>query len=240
MRQKSVHARQSFLIERPSMFRAIILEGVAGSGKSSLLKALLAHPKFANRPGASSLILTEHHTQRVLEGFGPRASLRAEDHVGLLREHVDYVTGIASRLDRMTRWKRDALTNPRLTAVIERFHLTHALNYEHVEWQDVAELDSRMAHLGTQLCLVTAHPEELRRRLVSRGPSWGGFLNEPGQRRRLTGSPTLAERVDYFIAQQQALFELAKRSAMQRLEIDTTSLDPSGAAERVLEALLAP
>jgi thymidylate kinase len=219
-------------------FRAIILEGVAGSGKSSLLKALLAHPTFVNRPGVSSLVLTEHHTQRVLEGLGPRASLRVEDNLGLLHAHVDYLTGVASRLDGMTRWKDAGLENPRFAAIIERFHLTHALNYAHLEWTDVAALDVRLAQVGTKLCLVTASPDELCKRLASRGPDWGSFLHEPGQRRRLTGAPSALERDRYFVEQQAALRELAKRSTLERIELDTTDLDPSSAAERLLELWL--
>jgi hypothetical protein len=219
-------------------FRAVILEGVAGSGKSSLLRALLAHPRFVNRPGSSSLVLTEHHTQRVLEALGARSSLRVEDHLGLLRGHVDYLASIASRLDRMTRWKRDHLENPRFVAIVERFHLTHVLNYAHLEWSDVAALDRQLASLGAALCVTTAAQRELRARLASRGPDWGTFLREPGQRHHLRNDSSPTERADYFVAQQATLRELAARSSMTRIEIDTSALTPEAAAERVLDHLV--
>lgn len=220
-------------------FRAVVLEGVAGSGKSSLLRALLAHPRFVNRPGLSALVLSEHHTQRVLEGLGPRSNLRVEHNLGLLGEHVDYLTGIASRLDRMTRWKRDGLENPRFVALVERFHLTHVLNYAKLEWSDVANLDRRLASLGAVLCVTTAGPDELHARLASRGPDWGRFLSEPGQRRHLPEAASPTEWADYFIAQQAALRDLAARSSMTRIELDTSALVPEAAAERVLDLLLA-
>ena len=220
------------------LFRAVVVEGVAGSGKSSLLEALLAHPSFVNRSCSSSLVLTEHHTQRVLEAAGARSSLRVEDHLGLLGSHADYLTVIASRLDRMTRWKRDQLESPRFTAIVERFHLTHVLNYAHLEWSDVAALDQRLASLGAVLCVTTADPDDLRVRLASRGPDWGAFLHEPGQRHRLPEAATPSQRADYFIAQQAALRELATRSSMTGFEIDTSALAPESAAERVLELLV--
>lgn len=220
-------------------FRAVVLEGVAGSGKSTLLRALLAHPRFVNRPGSSSLVLTEHHTQRVLEGLGPRSDLRVEDHLELLRAHVDYLTGVASRLDRMTRWKQDRLANPRFVAIVERFHLTHVLNYAHLEWSDVVDLDRQLASVGTVLCVTTASSDLLRARLGSRGPDWGTFLSEPGQRHHLLEAASFTERADYFIAQQTALRELAKRSSMARVELDTSVLAPEAGAERVLELLFA-
>lgn len=220
-------------------FRAVVLEGVAGSGKSSLLRALLAHPRFVNRPGLSSLVLSEHHTQRVLEGLGPRANLRVADNLELLGGHVDYLTSIASRLDRMTRWKRARLENPRFVAIVERFHLTHVLNYAHLEWSDVSDLDRDLASIGAGLCVTTASPDELRARLTSRGPDWGTFLSDPGQRRHLPEVASPTERVDYLIAQQAALRELAARSSMTRVEIDTSALVPEAAAERVLDLLFA-
>jgi hypothetical protein len=219
-------------------FRAVVIEGVAGSGKSSLLRALLAHPRFVNRPGSSSLVLTEHHTQRVLEGMGPRSGLRVEDHVGLLREHVDYLAGIASRLGRMARWKREGLANPRFVAIVERFHLTHALNYAAIEWSHVVDIDERLASIGAVLGVTTAHPSDLRKRLASRGPDWGAFLSEQGQRHHLPEIASPNERADYFIAQQAALRELAARSAMSLVEIDTSSLAPEAAAERLLDHLI--
>ena len=219
-------------------FRAVVLEGVAGSGKSSLLRALLAHPRFVKRAGSSSLVLTEHHTQRVLEALGPRSSLRVEDHLELLGGHVDYLTRVASRLDRMTRWKQGRLENQRFVAIVERFHLTHVLNYAHLEWRDVSDLDRQLTRIGAVLGVVTASPKELRARLSSRGPDWGTFLSEPGQRRHLPEAASPTERADYFIAQQAALRELAACSSMTRVEIDTSALVPEAAAERVLALLI--
>lgn len=106
------------------LFRGVLLEGVACSGKSSLLAALLSHPSFVARKGLSSVILTEHYTQRVLESKGPRAALRVEDNVALLREHAHYIAKLEARLRAMRRWQEEDLANPRMTVVIERFHLT--------------------------------------------------------------------------------------------------------------------
>src|SRR5262245_2300961 len=96
------------------LFRGVILEGVTCSGKSSLLRALVSHPSFVTRAGVSSIVLTEHHTQRVLESKGPRGVLRVEDNIELLRDHTDYLGKVAGRLGRMTRWREENLSNPRV------------------------------------------------------------------------------------------------------------------------------
>lgn len=220
------------------LFRGVVLEGVACAGKSSLLRALLRHPSFVDRPGASSVVLTEHHTQRVLEARGPRAQLRVQDNVTLLREHADYLANMAGRLRPMTRWQEHNLGNPRLTAVIERFHLTHVLNYEHLDWHDVTEIDAQLAEIGVRLCLVTAAPAELRRRLRGdRAGAWGAFLTEPGQRGHFAEPPDDEAKCRYFLAQQEDMLTLAERSRMPKLLVDTTTLSPRAAAEMVLAAL---
>ena len=221
------------------LFRGVILEGVACSGKSSLLRALLSHPSFVDRAGASSIVLTEHHTQRVLESKVPRALLRVQDNVCLLREHTDYLGKVAGRVRRMTRWQEENLSNPRVIAVIERFHLTHVLNYEHLDWAHVADIDGLLAEIGMRLCLVTTAPNELRRRIRDdRAGAWGAFLSEPGQRGAFAEHPSDEEKAGYFVQQQDALLALAERSRIPKCEIDTTTMSPLVAAEMVLTILI--
>jgi hypothetical protein len=221
------------------LLRGVILEGVACSGKSGLLHALLAHPSFVGRAGASSIVLTEHHTQRVLESKGPRAQLQVQDNVMLLREHTDYLGGIAGRIGHMTNWQEKDSGNPRMTAVIERFHLTHVLNYQHIEWAHVADIDGQLAELGIRLCLVVTAPHELRRRIRDeRAGAWGSFLSEPGQRGHFAEHPTDEAKVRYFVQQQESLLTLAERSRMPTYQVDTTGTSPLLAAEGVLRLLV--
>jgi hypothetical protein len=241
------------------LFRGVILEGVAAAGKSSLLRALLAHPAFVARPGGSCVVLTEHHTQRVLEARGPRAGLRVEDHVALLRQHADYLMGLHQRLGAMERWARERLPNPRLVAVLERFHLSHLLNYQHLAWADVVGIDEQLAAIGFHLCLVTASAPELERRFAadrgegdegpagpeqgapraSRDAPWGSFLAEEGQRHRLAAPPSsAAEAAAYYIRQQDEALALAARSRLPQVRIDTTTTPAEAAAEQVLDVLL--
>ncbi len=221
------------------LFRGVILEGVACSGKSNLLRALLAHPAFVGRAGGSSIVLTEHHTQRVLESKGPRALLRVQDSVDLLREHSDYLGKIAGRICQMTHWQKENLRNPRLIAVIERFHLSHVLNYQHIDWEHVGDIDEHLAEIGIHLCLVITAPEELRRRIrADRTGAWGSFLSEPGQRGCFAEHPSDEAKVRYFVQQQDALLTLAERSRMPKSQVDTTALSPFMAAEVVLRMLI--
>jgi hypothetical protein len=181
---------------------------------------------------------TEHHTQRVLESSGSRSTLVVHDNLNLLCEHASYLRGLASRLAATSRWNDPACENPRTLAVLERFHLSHVLNYEHLAWSDVEDLDRDLAELGLTLCLVTAHPDEIRSRIRTRGPDWGSFLQEIGQRNHLRGTTNPDVVADYFIRQQDELLKLASNSRLLQQEIDTTAVQPSDAAENLLLSTL--
>jgi thymidylate kinase len=234
-----VSASRSLVVT--DLFRGVVLEGVACSGKSTLLRTLLKQDAYLERGGMSSLVLTEHHTQRVLEGLGPRAALRASDHLDLLRGHTAYVRSLASRLSSMRRWREERLPNPRLVAILERFHLSHVVSYAHLEWQDVEAIDADLAEAGMHLCVLRVDPRDLTERLQRDRPgAWGQFLAEAGHRGALASPPSDIEKAEHFIHQQEELLQLAERSRMPRIELNTSDLSPADAAARVMESLGPP
>jgi hypothetical protein len=133
----------------------------------------------------------------------------------------------------MQAWRAQSAVNPRLHVVIERFHLTHALSYAHLDWTHVNGLDAELAAMGFHLVLLTASEEVLRRRLSSRGEHWAGFLTEPGQRRRLAALPDSDRLAQYFIQQQGELLELATRSRLRLTCIDTSALSVAEVSQRI-------
>jgi putative acetyltransferase len=217
-------------LPRMAGVRGVLIEGIPCAGKSTLLRGLLSHPSFVHRAGLSTLVLTEHHTLRVLEPR--RGSLGVADNVGLLRGHVDYIAALTARLAAMPHWR--GRPNPALTVVLERFHLSHVVSHQHLRWEDVAALDAELADVGVRLCLLLVTPAELRRRLLGdRGARWASFLAEEGVRDRLVDASDVDAQVDYFLRQQDALRTLSARSRMPVEEIDA-SIDPEGAVRRVL------
>jgi hypothetical protein len=213
------------------LFSGVILEGVAGSGKTTALRGVLAAPAF--RSALSSIVLSEHHTQRVLESRGPRSSLEVDDNIGLLAAHASYLRGLHDRLSSMQAWREQSSVNPRLHVVIERFHLTHALSYAHLDWTHVNGLDAELAAMGFHLVLLTASEAVLRHRLALRHEQWGSFLTEAGQRRRLAALPDGERLVEYFMQQQAELLELATRSRLRQTCIDTSALSAAAVSQRI-------
>lgn len=198
----------------PGGVLGVVVEGVTCAGKTTLLRALLRHPAYLARAGLSSLVLTEHHTQRVLEALPAPGR---DEHLALLRAHVAYLQGIAARVGGMTRWMTERLPNPRFTVVLERFHLTHVLACPGLAWDDVADIDAALAELGVTLVVVRAERGELLARVRRERP----------------------QRFASMAVQEERLLELASRSRMARLEVDTTATAAETLAGRVWGSVLA-
>ena len=195
--------------------RGLILEGVCGTGKSTVLRALLCAERYLLRDSLSCLVLSEHQTQRVLERKEREMGLVPADNIALLETHVGYLEGLHQRLSDMP-WCAAGRTNMRLTYVLERFHLTHVCHYPHIDWGHVEETDRRLAQLDGKLCLLTADEATLEQRVITgRGEEWRRFLERHGQ--------TPAEIVAHYAAQQDMLRELCARSALETQVVDTSA-----------------
>jgi thymidylate kinase len=204
----------------------LILEGVRGSGKTTVLQALLRSGRYLERGHLSSPILTEHHTQRVLEPKQRREGLSVEDNVGLLRRHVGTIGALEAHLHR-TDWATRARTRHRISYVLERFHLTHVCHYPHVAWGDVEDIDGALARLGCKLCLLIAGRSVLGERVtdVRKNREWRRHLASLGADRR--------EVMNHLVAQQETFFELCRASSMPWIVVDTSRTRGSEVAEEI-------
>jgi len=203
----------------------LVIEGVSSSGKSTLLRSLLADERYLARGFASAIVLSEHHTQRVLEPIESGRGLTVTDNVRLLEEITRWLRQRSARALGHD-WESRGRIAHRLAFVLERFHITHAFHYDHVSWTDVAHVDGELATLGTRLVVLTIGEAAIRARLESRGDAW--------QRYARTLGSTDTELVAHFLDQQSRLVELAERSRLPRLVLDATRLSPDAVREEVI------
>lgn len=202
------------MTENPNM-AGLILEGVSGSGKSTVLEATLRSESYLDRGYLSSVVLSEHHTQRVLEAKERSEGLNVEDNVALLRQHLDVVHTMHSRLQRM-QWGALGKLRHRACYAMERFHLTHVCHYEHMRWEYVKDIDEALSEIGCKLCLLRVDDGEIEERVVSlrRNQEWRAYLGSRG--------PTGDHLVDYYVTQQEQLLDLCEASSMPCTTINTS------------------
>ena len=205
----------------------LIIEGVCGTGKSTLLKALTRSRRFVERPFLSGIVLSEHQTQRVLERKEREDGLVPADNLALLDQHVSYLEALRRRLEPMD-WCDRNRTNMRIACVLERFHFTHVYHYPHMQWRNVEGIDRRLAALDCRLCLLTMDDAGMVRRIVrERGQAWRAYLSRYGR--------TVPEIVEHYRRQQQVLLGLAEQSHLRTMTLDTTDADVEGTVTKIFD-----
>ncbi len=196
------------------MYQGLILEGISGTGKTSVFEALATHRSMQLVPAKSRLLLSEHHTQRILELEEQKGLLTPQHHLELMNQLVTFVEILSNRTSHRG-WYSDRVQEQDLFYLFERFHLTHVFRFAHMNWSQVANIDHRLSTLGAVICLLTVNAENLEKRLFSRKHEcWLNYLKQYGN--------TPAEIVDTLMRRQQLALELAKRSSLPTLVIDTS------------------
>ncbi|HEY6237472.1 MAG TPA: hypothetical protein VIW69_20400 [Candidatus Elarobacter sp.] len=200
-------------------FNALLVEGVPGIGKSTLIDALLRrHVDSAPARKLRTLVhLAQTHT------FGP---LAAPGDAGTLtvpanRAHLERIAG-------MMEWLHADVQHPAhppCFVVIDTLHLTHCLRPGVLEWSDVAEFDDRLAALGCKLLLLRAQSNVVRERSVD--ARWEtSFVRDYAVRFGRTHDELHA----YFLREQERFADMFARSAMPKLQLAN-----DGAVEDVLD-----
>jgi hypothetical protein len=135
-------------------FKALLIEGTSGVGKSTLIDGLIRrHVNSAAPRKIRSLIhLAQSHT------YGPLAV--KEDRGLTVAENVQHLDRIVSTLE----WLHASVqehNRPWCFAVIDTLHLTHCVRPGVAKWADVARVDGRMAAIGCKLLFLQASPKAI-------------------------------------------------------------------------------
>jgi len=204
--------------------RLLLVEGVPGLGKSTLLDALVRrHVATAEtRRLRTVLHLTQAHT------YGPLAL--DEDAGTLSRERcMSHLADIVGALEWMAASVASEST-VKCLVLVDCLHLTACLRPGVVGWDDVAPLDARLAALGCRLLLLDGDDDTVRERAV-RGRWDGDFIQ--GYARRRFG-PGEADLVAHFQRERDVFRDLFTASRMPRLRLpaDAPEVETAEAAFR--------
>ena len=192
----------------PTRFNALLVEGVPGIGKSTLIDALLRrHVASAPPRKLRSLVhLAQTHTFGPLAAPSDAGTLTVADN----RAHLERIVG-------MLEWLHAGVQHPAhppCFVLIDTLHLTHCLRPGVLEWRDVAEFDERLAVLGCKLLLLRACTDVVRERSVD--ARWEtSFVRDYAVRFGRTHDELHA----YFLGEQDRFADMFARSAMPKLEL---------------------
>jgi thymidylate kinase len=204
-------------------FKALLVEGTSGVGKSTLIDALIRRhvDSSKSRKLRSVVHLAQSHT------YGPLA--RYEDEgtltVGENQKHLERITS-------MVGWLHSSVqehSTPWCFLILDTLHLTHCVRPGAVSWSEVATFDQRLAALDCKLLFLRVSPSAIWKRGIHPRTNEQFIL----QYARKFGQ-THEEIHQYFMSEQSLLGELFSRSSMTKLLIDNER-----PAEEVIEEAFA-
>ncbi|HEV2707292.1 MAG TPA: hypothetical protein VGV59_15330 [Pyrinomonadaceae bacterium] len=201
-------------------FHALLVEGIPGIGKSTLIDALIRrHVGSAETRRIRTLVhLSQAHT------YGPLAS--GEDAGTLtVEENISHLERVVGHLEWLYASVADHL-RPSCFVIIDTLHLTHCLRPGVISWADAATFDRRLAAVGCKLLLLQASAEVVWERSIEARTDWP-FLREYAAKFGRTDE----ELHRYFLSEQEQFADMFRQSTLPKL-----LLPNDGDLESVLDA----
>ena len=211
----------------------LILEGVVGVGKTSVFRALKAHPRFAARP--ATLALPEHYTERAYEHWPERG---VPESLALL-ERVLAPIGALSGLFADSKFAGDERLS--LAWLVDRLHLSHAMMFAQGEAGPYAATEAWLLEQQGKLALLTVSQERLADRLArtrqTRHAGWSWYLDTLVARRTPGMDDAEVERVlvAHYAAQQEAMRAMARSSRLPVAVVETDREDWGAIADQLVD-----
>jgi thymidylate kinase len=190
-------------------FKALLVEGTSGVGKSTLIDALVRRHVDAVAPRKIRTLvhLAQSHT------YGPLA--QAEDDVTLTaEENARHLERIVATLEWLHAGVQEHV-RPWCFVIIDALHLTHCVRPGVVKWKDVESFDLRLAALGCKLLfLEVSAPTIWKRGIEPRMKEQ--FIQEYAKK----FGQSHEEIHEYFVREQETLAGLFRQSAMNKLLVN--------------------
>ena len=189
-----------------NQFKALLVEGIPGIGKSTLLDALLRQHVDAAQPRKirTFVHLAQSHTYGPLASAEDAGTLTVSDN----QQHLERIVSIIEWLHACVQEQ----TMPKCFVLIDCLHLTHCVRPGVVTWSDVAGFDRRLAALGCKLLFLRVSSEMIWERSLMARADWP-FIQVYAAKFGKTHS----ELHRYFQSEQEKIASMFEQSAMPKL-----------------------
>ncbi len=200
--------------------RGIILEGQSCSGKTSIFNAIKRHHFIEKDAERNVIYLSEQYSQTLNLINGELKNLSQEENLRVLSDRISMLEQLnhyASCMGEHSRCSRG------LFYVFERFHLNYAFSFNDVDSYEYLQLEKRLSNLNAKVVLCTISSEKTEPRLRHRS--------------HYTKEEVTQESIDQYIARQQQLINIAEKSSLPTMIINTDNLIWDSYADMILNSI---
>ncbi|MBN1205564.1 MAG: hypothetical protein JXB05_11650 [Myxococcaceae bacterium] len=187
------------------MKRILIIDGITGAGKSSVLRELRARLEASPEGAATHFIFEDDTLGQIME--------QVRDPAWRASPTFEALEGV---LDRM---EQELAAVPARRFVVERFHLTTYALFP--EWERLVRYEERLGRLGTAQVLLSYPEEQAERRAIERvdrmEENWAQGMDAwYGSR---------ADALEAVLQSQRRRWDGLRRSMLPFLHLDTREAD---------------
>ncbi len=202
----------------------LLLEGIVSSGKTSVMRELQTRSHWLQR--GSKLVLSDLFTVRANEHLRSR---NERTYRTLMQQNLEMLEA-AHEIEVASQLAAPGSGHD-LAYMIERFHISNALDYAGGDFDAYGDIDAALAGLGCRVLVLTV-PEALladrvRGTFRRRGRRWEVYCRKLEDR--------VGDLGRYFLTKQENMLRGAEWSAMEHRIIETTEGHWEGAVDAVLK-----
>lgn len=204
------------------MIQGVIVEGLSTAGKTSVLSALKKIHSQTPNVERTMIAVSEHYSQILHSDHGVLRSLEQDEHIRLLKRHVDYLEQLHDWIDSLGHTK----PSNGVFFIFERFHLNHRAEFE--DSTEIATLEQRLLKINARCVLLTLSPDVVESRFIeSRGEDWKSYV--------MQNYSSTNEACAKFLGDQEKLRNCANQSLIPTLEINTDNADWDSYVKQILD-----
>ncbi len=188
--------------------KIILVEGIPGSGKTTLINALLKeHIQQKNKIG-TLINLSQLHTYKPV----------VFDEDNFYADKTDNLNHLSKILNLLIWCVSTANKSSKLLITIDTLHVTHCFRPGNISWTDVDLLDRQLAELDCKLIFLKAMPETIwERAILKRNEADELYL--PKYQKRY--GDTLEQVHQYYMTEQEKMEKLFENSSLNKITLSS-------------------
>lgn len=198
-------------LSRPT--RILLVEGVPGTGKTSIINSLVRRYAENTVLIRSLLHLTQAHTYHPLSPDEPDGPDKIDDALAAAQNlaHLERIFDLVSWMASLVSYEQRKV----FLCTIDTLHITHCFRPGVLSWERVASFDRRLAGLGCKLLFLRATRETIWERTIL-GRKDNRFITHYGQRY----GESLEEIHSYYAQEQESMLTLVERTRIETKILD--------------------